>query len=216
MGYIYLIENNINELKYIGLTTRTVEERWKEHLRHSSEVIGKAILKYGKENFKCAIIEECPDEILDEREQYWINYYDSYNNGYNCTEGGRRSGLNIEVQSKYKIIKELWDEGYGQKQIQIKTGFNIETVHSYLLKYGVSKEQIRLRANEGIRKSKEKPIVQYSKNGDFIKEWPSATAAGRELGINRRNICGVCLGKRKTCNGFIWRYKEIENEQMDY
>ena len=92
MGYIYLIKNDINEYKYVGLTTRTVEERWKEHLRHSSEVIGKAILKYGKEHFTVITLEECPDEKLDEREQYWISYYDSYNNGYNCTEGGRRSG----------------------------------------------------------------------------------------------------------------------------
>ena len=207
MGYIYLIENDINEHKYIGLTTRTVEERWKEHLRHSSEVIGKAILKYGKEHFTITTLEECPDEALDEREQYWISYYDSYNNGYNCTEGGRRSGKNIEVPSKYKVIKELWDEGLGQKDIKEQTGFNIETVHNYLIKYGVTKEEIRIRANEGIRRSKERPVIQYSRDGVFIKEWESATKAGEVLGINRKNIQGVCAGRRKTANNFIWRYK---------
>lgn len=211
MGYIYLIKNDINEYKYVGLTTRTVEERWKEHLRHSSEVIGRAILKYGKEHFTVITLEECPDEKLDEREQYWISYYDSYNNGYNCTEGGRRSGENIEVPSKYKIIKELWDEGLGQKNIKERTGFNIETVHNYLIKYGVTKEEIRARANEGIRKSKERPIIQYSLDGTFIKEWESATKAAEVLGTSRKNIQGVCAGKRKTANNFIWRYKFERN-----
>lgn len=109
MGFIYLVENDINGNKYVGLTTRTVEVRWREHLRHSDEVLDKAIQKYGKEHFTVSVIEECHDEDLDAREQYWIAYYDSYNHGYNCTEGGRRPGMNIEVPSKYKIIKELWD-----------------------------------------------------------------------------------------------------------
>ena len=47
MGFIYLVENVINDSKYVGLTTRTVEARWREHLRHSDEVLDKAIQKYG-------------------------------------------------------------------------------------------------------------------------------------------------------------------------
>ena len=207
MGYIYLIENDVNNYKYVGLTTRTVEERWKEHIRHHTEVIGKAIQKHGKEHFHYVILEECADDLLDSREQYWINYYDSYNHGYNRTEGGRSTGLNIEVDSKYKIIKMLWDEGKLQNEIKKITGYNIETVHAYLIKYGVSKEEIRQRANIAIAKSKSKPILQYSTTGEFIKEWPSAKIAGEILELNSRNISSVCSGKRKTCGGFIWRYK---------
>lgn len=47
-----------------------------------------AIKKYGIENFDFSIIEECSPDFLDERERYWISYYDSYNNGYNRTPGG--------------------------------------------------------------------------------------------------------------------------------
>ena len=44
--------------------------------------------KYGIKHFSIEQIEECPDEILSNREIYWIKFYDTYNNGYNATLGG--------------------------------------------------------------------------------------------------------------------------------
>ena len=99
-----------------------------------------------------------------------------------------------------------------QRQIQKETGFNIATVHNYLLKYGVTEEEIRARANKVIGKSKSRPVVQFTKTGEFVKEWPSATEAANTLGINRRNITANCGGQRKSCEGYIWRYK---NECME-
>ena len=54
-----------------------------------------------------------------------------------------------------------------------------------------------------------KVVLQYSIEGRFIKEWPSATAAS--LGLGKNLVAGigmVCKGKQKTAGGFIWRYKE--------
>ena len=53
------------------------------------------------------------------------------------------------------------------------------------------------------------PIVQYNKEGNFIKEWISAAQASKELNISRTNITKACKGKYKTCGGFVWKYKEI-------
>lgn len=50
--------------------------------------IDGAIRKYGKENFLVCIIEECPDELLNEKECYYIEKFDTYYNGYNLTLGG--------------------------------------------------------------------------------------------------------------------------------
>ena len=58
--------------------------------------------------------------------------------------------------------------------------------------------------------SKEKlsiPILQYTKYGEFIKEWPSTREAGRQLGISQSHICQCCKGHRKSAGGYIWRYK---------
>lgn len=95
MGYIYKIQNLINDNVYIGQTVKTVEKRFQQHRNNydkpyfSQLTLYKAFKKYGLENFSFEVIEETENEKLDEREKYWIDYYDSYKNGYNMTLGGR-------------------------------------------------------------------------------------------------------------------------------
>ena len=50
------------------------------------------------------------------------------------------------------------------------------------------------------------PILQFSKSGEFIKEWPSAWEAERQLGIFQTHICQCCKGRHKSAGGFVWRY----------
>lgn len=85
---IYKITNKINNKIYIGQSTN-IEKRWQQHIaKYSDTLIHKAIIKYGAENFEFEIIEECTKDELNDREIYWVAYYDSYNNGYNMTAGG--------------------------------------------------------------------------------------------------------------------------------
>lgn len=208
MGFIYLITNNINGHVYVGQTRRSIECRWKEHLRHcelnNGQILGKAILKYGVENFTIQEIEECDDNKLDEREKFWIQEYNSYNEGYNATLGGSD---NFTMTDRIKEVKELWKQGYGQKAITEITKLNVETVHNYLLKSGITQEEIRKRQSELIKKSKSKTVFQYDLNFNFIKEWDSLIEVERQIGINHRNISQVCNGKRKTAGGYIWSYE---------
>ena len=50
------------------------------------------------------------------------------------------------------------------------------------------------------------PILQFAKDGTFVKEWPSAKEAGRQLGILPSNICPCLKGRYKSAGGFVWRY----------
>lgn len=50
------------------------------------------------------------------------------------------------------------------------------------------------------------PILQFSKDGAFVKEWPSAREAYRQLGINYKSICNCLKGRYKSAGGYIWRY----------
>ena len=50
------------------------------------------------------------------------------------------------------------------------------------------------------------PIRQFTKDGTFVKEWPSACEAGRQLGIFKQNICNCLKGRSKSAGGFVWRY----------
>jgi group I intron endonuclease len=87
MDKIYCITNKINGKKYIGFTTRTLEERMGEHFSPSSYKSGyaihKAIKKYGKENFDYCILYEGDDAL--EKENHFI---DTLNGEYNMTTGG--------------------------------------------------------------------------------------------------------------------------------
>ena len=53
-----------------------------------------------------------------------------------------------------------------------------------------------------------KKVVQYSLNGEFIKEWNSMHDVWRELGIRPSYICRCCKGLRNQTYGYIWKYKQ--------
>ena len=62
-------------------------------------------------------------------------------------------------------------------------------------------------AKEAVKEKCSIPIIQFSKDGTLIKEWPSAKEAERQLGILPSNICNCLKGRRKSAGGFVWRYK---------
>ncbi len=88
-GYIYETTNLINGKKYIGKHISNIFEP--DKYIGSGTLILKAIKKYGKENFKCRLIEECSSlEELNDREKYWVSYCNSVldENYYNLAKGG--------------------------------------------------------------------------------------------------------------------------------
>ena len=91
---IYIITNDINDKVYVGKTMHSIEKRFKEHCKDSKKErnekrpLYNAMNKYGIKHFKISLLEECDSENAEEREIYWIEYYNSYKNGYNATKGG--------------------------------------------------------------------------------------------------------------------------------
>lgn len=93
MGFIYKWTCKINNKSYIGQTTDP-DKRYISHIYSTSkDKFHEALKYYGLINFDYEIIEETDN--LDEREVYWIKYYDSFNNGYNTKIGGN-----------YKLLRE--------------------------------------------------------------------------------------------------------------
>lgn len=108
---IYKIENLINNKCYIGQSIN-VTRRWIAHKSASQNIksknyeypLYKAFRKYGLENFSFSILEECSKDLLNEREKYWVEYYNSYINGYNQNEGGNSASHYIKL-SKEKVLE---------------------------------------------------------------------------------------------------------------
>ena len=110
MGFIYKITSPSNKL-YVGQTRRIPEKRWKQHCQESrpgkTHALSNAIRKYGAENMKFEVIEECPDDMLNEREHYWIEKLNSLRpNGYNLTTGGGAFEFSEESKAKMSATRQ--------------------------------------------------------------------------------------------------------------
>ena len=88
MTGIYKITKKSNGKSYIG-QSNDIERRFSEHKNRNVIPIDVAIHKYGADAFNFEVLEECKIEDLNEREMYWIDYYNTYlGDGYNCYPGG--------------------------------------------------------------------------------------------------------------------------------
>lgn len=87
---VYKITNLINNKIYVGITKRDPKVRFNEHFSNKKELLFKVKEKYGKENFSLEIIESNLSEVeIDDKERYYINFYNSLiPNGYNLSIGG--------------------------------------------------------------------------------------------------------------------------------
>lgn len=141
-GFIYKITNTINSKSYIGQTIQNVKERFYQHCATkcskavSNMAIHRAINKYGKSNFTVEVIEEIDSANLNDRERYWIKYYNSYNNGYNSTKGGQdgcKPFKDLDVES---IIKEY---NTGKSLRTLGTIFKVDkqTIKDLLIRHNV-------------------------------------------------------------------------------
>ena len=61
--------------------------------------------------------------------------------------------------------------------------------------------------NERVAKAQSKPVLQFTLNGEFVREWPSTMECERN-GFSSGNVSACCRGERKTAYGYIWKYKE--------
>lgn len=111
MSLVYKISTTESESLYIGKTVQTLEERFKQHLYNakndkSNNHFYNAINKYGPDTFTCELVEEIEVDLLSEREKFWIKTFDTFNNGYNSTEGGEGlEGFSHSDETK-KLISE--------------------------------------------------------------------------------------------------------------
>ena len=212
---IYKITNKITGKSYIGQSIN-IEYRFKQHKSNALSVNNKDynsdfysdLRNLGEDNFQFDILEECEPIFLDEKEIYYIDYYDTYHNGYNRTCGG--SGLNT---SQVMEARRLWDEGYSNSQICEELKLCRETVRKYLLNYvnyDANESYKRGYWNSKINDFQNKKICQYTLNGDFIKSFFSCKEINRELGIWAQGVSRCLKGKYLSSGGFCWAYEGDE------
>ena len=117
-----------------------------------------------------------------------------------------RSGNNIKnIINKDLLYKLYIDENLSMPKISKKIGFSEKKIWQSLQEYNIKKDKSIWKKQ--LSTQPKKPVLQYNLDGEFMKEWSSPIDIHKEYGYNKSNIANVCRGVAKTCNGFIWRYK---------
>lgn len=192
MGVIYKVTNTINNKIYIGQTRLTEPQRWQQHVWHAYNnpegdcvALCNAIKKYGRESFLREILEDLSDEDLNEREEYWISFYNSTDRevGYNLALGG------------------CGHSKFSDKQIQ-ESFEKLGSVAATAKELQMSRNQVSKRLQAmGIETSRELPIRQYSVDGKLIAVFDNAAEASRKTGIS---ASAITSSASNTAGGFVW------------
>lgn len=191
--FIYKITNKINNKIYIGKTyNKTIYDRFNRHIKEANPkhpiLLDRAIYKYGSNNFIIEQIDEATSlEELNQKEKYWITYYNSTNRniGYNLTKGGDGGNTYFnKSENELNLIKQkISNANIGinngmSKQIKALNIDTNEIIHFNTLneacKYFNHKQKqtfIKYCEHKGICLWKEKWTFAYE-NDNFITNLP--------------------------------------------
>jgi len=195
---------------YIGQSI-DIEKRWDIHkglYSNDDTKLIRSFKKYGVNNHKFEIIEECSKEFLNIKEKYWVNFYNSIKEGLNIEEGG--NGKSMSDKTKQKISKaktnhECYKNSDRNRKISEKLIGREKTWKKGKEKQGKKQTE---EFQSHLRQLHCKEIIQYDLENNFIKEWPSIKTAADELNIHRESIGSVLRNKAKTAGKYKWKYKK--------
>lgn len=241
-GVVYKYTSPSNKV-YIG-TTIDEKNRRRSFLCQTQDYAGPKInlarKKYGAKNFKYEILFVIEsfnlDEllnILDKKEVEFIKLFDSVNNGYNLSEGGRLNhNLTLSEESKRrklqkiqkpilqynldgKFIKEWPSAKIAGKILNISNGNICEVLKGN--RYQCSNYIFKYKTGENIpdtieiipTKQQKKIVLQLDESGKILKEFPSIQEASREAGVTRTTMYNYLTGKSKGYlkTKYRWRMK---------
>ena len=177
---IYAFVNTINGKRYIG-SSICIRKRIYVHLSmlrrqtHYTTHLQSAWDKYGCDAFFVTILENCDPEQLEDREEFFIQLYQTRNKekGYNTAHPTRRM------------------EGYKHSD--------------------ATKEKMKLHLPSAWAASAAARTISVE-CVELGKTYPNAKTAAEELNLDRRCICRVCCGERKSTGGYTFRYVTSNTE----
>ena len=199
-----------NSRVYIG-QSNNIDRRFNQYKRlvscNRQQMLYLSFLKYGVDDHIFEVLELCEEALLNEREQFYIDFYKTTN---------RKFGLNLRMAgSKGRHINETKNKiskANKRKKRTIEQRINISNAKKLNpTKFWLGEK----RPIETINKIREslkgvvnanKPIIQYDLNMNEIGRFEGATDASRKLKISRSAIKNNLLGLSKTSNNNIFKY----------
>lgn len=174
VGFIYIIRNTVNNKVYIGQTKVSVDQRWKEHLRHDqygTQVINRAMKKYGVDKFYVETLEICSIQLLDSREIFYIDLFDSTNKskGYNVSIGGSTPRFKRKILSTANLIDLYVNKKFSLEKIANKYAVSRYIISSELTNAGITIRERKESNSKFIRINKE-VLLKYLHEGKTVRK----------------------------------------------
>lgn len=212
--YIYKAENEKNNLIYVGSTTRSVEERKKDHIQKANKATGhqfhEAIATYGQEAFTWEQIDTASSmDELAKKEKEYILEYNSKEDGYNTDAGGGfkktvyKYDLDAgELVAVFETLTEAALTVNSIKQSISRACLNVNnTYRGFYWSYDLV---TKFTPNKDKRR---KEVAQFAFDGTLIDKFKSVTEASKQTGINKSSIAKCCRGLQKSSGDYIWKYR---------
>lgn len=213
MNVIYAYKKKSNgKIVYVG-QTNNLKNRHKQHIQYDPFNMNKAeydyplsrgIRKYGEEEYQLIVLEKnVPLEELDNREKYWIKYYDTYFNGYNQSTGGKNPVKPMYEDKKIlEVIEYLKNEKYPFKEISEKTGFSL--THIYNINIGARRPQsgikypIRSNKAKGTKGLKFSPEECKKIHEEILKNDKNLKELAKMFNCSSSTISDIINGKTQS------------------
>ena len=213
MGKIYKAQNLISGKVYIGITSKSIEERKKDHLQKSGKGNGsyfqEDIASYGAEAFIWEQIDTAIDiNELAEKERQYILKYNSFENGYNQDSGGGFQKNVYQYNSTDGTLVAVFESLQSAASAVNASRTSIsntclsqnKTCKGFYWSYNLTEPFI---IEVDLRKKK---VVQYDLEGKQIAIFESVAEASRQTGVSKTCISRCCRGEREQSGGFLWKY----------
>ena len=206
MYTVYQHRNLKNGKSYIGMTSQEPKKRWEngKGYKNNSKMWNDIQNSDWNKDWEHSIIGNFEDkqEALNVEEMFiWL--FNSTNDGYNTSTYGSGNYKRTEKTKKKMSESRIgitFSEESKRKMSESKTGEK----NYWYGKHHSEESKKRISESMGVN-----GILQFSKDGEFIAEYPSIKEAERQTGCHNQSICQCCKGNRKSAGGFIWKYKKI-------
>ncbi len=225
---------------YIGQSI-WIERRWSQYRNGDgakySTKLKNSFSKYGVVRHAFEVIEECDVNILDERELYWGQYYNSITVGLNLTLGKAPRGvLNpfygkkhsdatrakmSQIKKDRPISPELRAKLIAGRKGKPAWNSGMDRGEAFREKCRLSKLGTKMsdeaKRNMSVASPCHKAVRQYTRTGEFIKEWMNITTASQAINTCPSNISRSCILKgNNVSGGFVWRYSSDPNQDVGH
>lgn len=231
----YLYEKKTGKVFYIGQTSKSLKKRLSQHISASKSNKNRFILnkirKMNSENIDFdidLILESDEKEFLNQKEIEWISWCRKMFSGL-CNIGNGGEECPTKLNSVKMKIKEKWRDPDFRKLMSEKTKKQWKDKNFSMIVSNAAKKLNKQRLldddwlqnvstkasvqmkkqwkDKEWRKKIEKPCAQFALDGTKIASFDSITIAANLTNSNKSKIGDCCNGKRKTHNGFVWRFK---------